>query len=159
MRGCSGSPCDRASAQVHHGLGTKCDDRGPLGSSAARPGLGMGGKRGVPTARSGQGPDSASTVLTVPGRWHLPATLAVWTPMNYREAPLATGECGDHDGRRAPPLLSLRDVPRPACLELRGGVPVISFCGGATAPPSARRHSETPSGPWGLAVLGGRHLR
>ena len=35
----------RVSAQVHHGVGTACEDSGPLGSSAARPGLGVGGEQ------------------------------------------------------------------------------------------------------------------
>ena len=156
----------RVSAQVHHGVGTECDELGPLGSSAARPGLGMGGNEGETAARPGQGPEPTATVLTALGRWHLPAATAVGIPMNYREAPRAKGECGDHDGRGGPPCYSGRDVARPACLEMRRGPRFLSAEGRQPLPmPGGIQRPPRSVGsccPWGapFAVAPrGRHVR
>ena len=138
----------RVSSQVHHGVGTGCDDWGPVGLSTAHPGLGMGeftGDSGAAGARSRTcrcGAHCAGALAPTPA-------LAVWVPR-------APGECGDHDVRGGPPGYSRRDVPRPVCLEIRGGPP-SSCCGGAPAPPRTRRHPEAPP-VRGLLSVGGANF-
>ena len=69
----------RASAQVHHGWGPSARIGGHFD---ARPGLGMGLNQVETAARPGQGCEPTATVLTAPGRWHLPAASSVWVHVN-----------------------------------------------------------------------------
>ena len=126
------------------------------GLSTARPGLGLGGNQGETAARPGQGREPAATVLTAPGRWHLPAASSVGIHMNSGEDPQTAGESVDRDGGDGPPCFSRRDVPRPMCFEMRGGPP-SSYRGGAPAPPCAWDIQRSPRST--AAVRGGRYLR
>ena len=143
------TPC--VSAQVLHGVGTECDDWGLVGLSTAHPGLGMGeftGDSGAAGARSRTcryGAHCAGALAPTPA-------LAVWVPR-------APGECGDHDVRGGPPGYSRRDVPRPVCLEIRGGPP-SSCCGGRQPllePGGIQRPPRfAVCGPWGAPISAAR---